>query len=650
VREQSGVARIWIVSGDLVLRETLAVHLVALGEVRCGPPERSAWKDEPAPDLVVLAGEESARGDLAPLERQLGFLRTVERRRRAAPPVLYVEPPTGHPSGELVAALVDDRPVAREAWPIDPDRTVALAASLLDAPVLPLSLRERARREWVTQRVERLYAGLDLPALRHAIDPRNAARPVLLIGQPGSECGLLARYIHNLAEPPRDALLVLPAVALAAGGVESRVLALAGARRVSVYLDDLDLAPAAAQEELAHALAESGLLGIEPLRWIASARRADRVAIGLRSLAWIRVELPPLHARPDLRELAQSMLDALAAARGRRAVLTPSALERLSRYAWPGNLRELEAVLDAALAAGAGEAIEADALRIPPRTDVRSEAPGRPEAEPAREPVAVEAEPAPIAPPAEALAPEEALARPEAPFPTPPESAPPTPAVGADARTRGPGLVDVAAPLAEELRQPLLALRTCALLLEQQPDDANVRRDLGRRVGDDLEWIEQTLLRLERFAALGPPKREQVDLAGLVAAELSRLRPRMRERSLVILEELDATAPPVIADAAQLRFAVEGLLDRALRMVPAGGDLYVGSFLHPARDGEPSRHRLLIRFHSPEEVLVAPDDAPGPPAPLEVIFARALVERMGGRFAVDASGLQENLVVIELET
>jgi nitrogen-specific signal transduction histidine kinase len=224
------------------------------------------------------------------------------------------------------------------------------------------------------------------------------------------------------------------------------------------------------------------------------------------------------------------------------------------------------------------------------------------------------------------------------------------PVVRAPETLLAPRLADIAAPLAEELRQPLLALRTCALLLEQRPDDATARRELTTRVADDLGWMEQALSRLERFAAFGPPKREPVDLAALVAAELARLRPRMRERSLVILEELDSTAPPVLADAGQLRFAMEGLLDRALRMVPTGGDLYLGSFLHPPRDGRPARHRLLLRFHSPEEVLIAPDDAPGPPAPLEVIFARTLVERMGGLFAVDASGLQENVVVIELET
>ncbi len=626
MREQVGVARIWIVSGDLVLRETLAVHLVALGEIRCGPPEQSAWKDEPAPDLVVLAGDESPRGDLAGLERLLGFLRGIEHRRRAAPPVLYVEPASGHPSADLVASLSDDRPVASECWPIDPDRLVRVAADLLDRPVLPLSLRERARREWVTQRVERLYAGIELPALRHAIDPRNAARPVLLVGEPGTECGLLARYIHNLAEPPRDALIVLPASVLAPADVESRILSVVGSRRVSIYLEDLDLASATVQEELSHSLTESGLLGLEPMRWIASTRRADRLAPGLRSLTWIRVDLPPLRARPDLDTLARSILDALAAARGRHVELTAGARERLARYGWPGNLRELSSVLEATLAASSADTFDAEALRIPPRA-------------PAGVPTAA------------AQTPEPAVTASPTPAPTlDPEPSEPAPARAVEASAAGPRLVDIAAPLAEDLRLTLLALRTCALLLDQQPDDASVRRELASRVAEDVEWIEQALLRLERFAALGPPKREPVDLAGLVAAELARLRPRMRERSLVILEELDATAPPVLADAGQLRFAIEGLLDRALRMVPSGGDLYVGSFLHAARDGARARHRLLLRFHSPEEVLVAPDDAPGPAVPLEVIFARTLVERMGGLFAVDASGLQENLVVIELET
>ncbi len=167
-------------------------------------------------------------------------------------------------------------------------------------------------------------------------------------------------------------------------------------------------------------------------------------------------------------------------------------------------------------------------------------------------------------------------------------------------------------------------------------------------VGNDLAYLEESLERLERFAAFGPPDIGPVDLASLVGSELKQRQERMRKRSLVVLRELDHDAPAAPADEAQVRFAVGVLLDRAVRMVPEGGDLYVGSIYQAARPERPSRHRMLIRFHSPEEVLVGPDDA-GPTPPLEVVMARSLIERGGGSFAVDASGAQDNVILIELD-
>ncbi len=206
--------RIWVVSDDLLLRETVAAHLAALGPVRSGRPERGDFAEAETPDLVALLAVDAPGGDLSGLERLLGFVRDVELRRRGPCAVLYVEPSSGHPSAELALALIDDRPVASAGWPLEPERLVEQAGALLDRRTGPLSLRERERRAWVTGRVERLYAGLDLPGLRQAIDPRNADRPVLLLGEPGTGGGLLARYIHNLAEPAREALLVLPPTAL----------------------------------------------------------------------------------------------------------------------------------------------------------------------------------------------------------------------------------------------------------------------------------------------------------------------------------------------------------------------------------------------------------------------------------------------------
>lgn len=619
--------RTWVVSEDPLLRETLAAHFAALGPVRSGRPERSDFAEAETPDLVALLAVDAPEGDLSGMERLLGFLRNVEQRRRGPCAVLYVEPQSGHPSADLALALIDDRPVATAGWPIEPERLTEQAGALIDRRVRPLGLRERKRRAWVTRRVERLYAGLELPGLRRAIDPRNADRPVLLLGEPGTDGGLLARYIHNLAEPPRETLLFLPPTALPAPFVESHILELSAGRRVTIYLDGLDAASPEVQAELAHCLRDSGMLGIEPIRWIASATRVDRLASSLREFVWLRVELPPLRARPDLDALAEAITERAAERLGRSVRLSPGAAARIRAYGWPGNLRELEASIEASLLGATGELLEAHHLEIGAR-EPRSEGP-QPTAtepgatpEPELEPTLAEVdtgEPGPESPVPERLL--EAL--------------------------RPTSLADITAPLAQELRQPLLAIRTCALLLDQRPDDPSVRSELARVVEGDLALVEESLARLERFAAFGSPIIAETDLAALASGELERRRGRMRERSLVVLEELEHDAPPAPADEVQLRFALGGLLDRALRMTPDGGDLYVGSHYRPESADEPAGHRLLLRFHSPEDVLVLPEDVPGPPMPLEVVFARTLIEGMGGIFAVDASGSQDNVVLIE---
>ena len=203
------MAAIWIVSESSPLRATLAHHVEALGEVWLGQPERSDFKNAPSPDLLILCGvgEDTSRHDS--LERLLAFVRQIPQPRRAAAPVLAVVTDSDARSSARLERLFDDRNLVQLAFPFDPDVLQARARELLDANALPASLRERARQSWVTHEVERLYAGVDLPALRQAVDPRNAHRPVLLLGEPGTRRGLLARYVHNLSEPARDVLVPL---------------------------------------------------------------------------------------------------------------------------------------------------------------------------------------------------------------------------------------------------------------------------------------------------------------------------------------------------------------------------------------------------------------------------------------------------------
>lgn len=654
------MSTIWIVSEDPVLRGTLEVHLGPEASVWTGAPERGDWKDVGAPDLLVLAATDSEMGDLRGLERMLEFVAFVPHPRRAAPPVLYVPAASGHPPLELASALFDDRPFTALEWPFDPHRLAATAREILARGERPASLRERAQREWVGRRVELFYAGVDLPALRTAVDPRNAARPVLLAGESGTRRGLIARYIHQLAEPVREELIVLPAAALPLHGVERHVLGLTAGRRITAYVARLDEAAPAIQAEVGHLLAQSGAVAIEPIRWIASCTRPARLHAEARGVPWIEVALPPLRERADRRELAEQLIDLLSGRTRGSVRLDEEALTLIEDYGWPGNLGELEAVLEGAIHRASGAIIGARDLRLGARARTAPVRPGEriaatDEGEGFEEEEAVaegaigadgidvggiarDGETAVLALEDERR---EEAARPAA------IAAPPTTAstpIGSAPFSLG----DLLPPLAQEIREPLLAIRTYASLLDQRPDDDHVRKELGALVERDAAHLEASLQRLEQFAHLGPPRRELFDLAHAVQVELDLRSARMRQASLVVLRELDLHAPSLEGDEEQLGFVLGALLDRALRMVPEGGDLYVATLFQEADFAHPARHRILIRFHSPEEVLVAPDDAPGPAQPLEVVMARVVLGRMGGTFAVDVSGPQDNVILIEL--
>lgn len=93
----------------------------------------------------------------------------------------------------------------------------------------------------------------------------------------------------------------------------------------------------------------------------------------------IELPMPSLRERrEDVPLLAHAILQRLARDAGLDApVLTPSALRALEQYGFPGNVRELENILERALALATGPRIDADDLRLDPphEESVGTEAP-----------------------------------------------------------------------------------------------------------------------------------------------------------------------------------------------------------------------------------------------------------------------------------
>jgi two-component system, NtrC family, response regulator PilR len=106
----------------------------------------------------------------------------------------------------------------------------------------------------------------------------------------------------------------------------------------------------------------------------------------------IELRVPPLRERGgDLPQLAAAILARLAKSHGRLTpLLAPSALDALNRYAFPGNVRELENILERALAMAEDDQISAADLRLSqPGNSARAAA----EAAPALPPGVVDIDP-----------------------------------------------------------------------------------------------------------------------------------------------------------------------------------------------------------------------------------------------------------------
>src|SRR5262245_26211039 len=220
---------------------------------------------------------------------------------------------------------------------------------------------------------------------------------VLLTGESGTGKHGLAQAIHDASPRARGPFVTITCANLPAELLESELFghekgAFTGAHEAregrfeqahggTILIDGVDeLAPAlqgkllrVVQERSFERLAGTRTLHVD-VRLLASTRLDldTLVAAGrfrgdlFYRLNVVRLDVPALRdRREDLPALAASMLEAIALKHGRPAPrLAPDALERLLAHDWPGNLRELRNVLEAACIAGAGPEITAGALTI----------------------------------------------------------------------------------------------------------------------------------------------------------------------------------------------------------------------------------------------------------------------------------------------
>src|SRR5216117_1188025 len=218
---------------------------------------------------------------------------------------------------------------------------------------------------------------------------------VLVTGESGTGKELVARAVH--AESPRrngpfvsvncgaipetlmESELFGHVKGAFTGAVASTVGLFSAANGGTLFLDEVTEVPPSLQVKLLRVIQEREIRRVGDtkdvkvdVRLIAASNRdvAKAVADGILRedlfyrLNVIPIQLPPLRERrDDISLLAEHFVRKISAELGKvvRGV-SPEALAILESYRWPGNIRELENVIERALVLGSGDILAAEAL------------------------------------------------------------------------------------------------------------------------------------------------------------------------------------------------------------------------------------------------------------------------------------------------
>jgi len=338
-----------------------------------------------APDVVVL-DRRLPDGD------GLDFLSTL-RTQLPDVPVLMV---TAH--GDIQSAVDAIRAGAADymAKPVElADLVLRVRRSFGEQ-----SLRERltraeeelSRRRKLVAPASQAMRQLLLALERIATTPRS---PVLLLGPTGSGKEILARHLHGLSHAGQAPFVHVNCAALPESVVESELFghekgAFTDARATrrglveaanggTLFLDEVGELPLGLQAKLLTFLDSgnyrrvgSSVEETSLARVVAATNRdlqAEIQAGRFREDLWFRLsvfqlQVPPLRERTeDILPLAEALLAELSAELGRKgAVLGAVAKERMSRYPFPGNVRELRNVLERALVLEPGPELDLPVL------------------------------------------------------------------------------------------------------------------------------------------------------------------------------------------------------------------------------------------------------------------------------------------------
>ena len=234
-----------------------------------------------------------------------------------------------------------------------------------------------------------------MDAVRSTIQVAHSDAPVMLLGESGTGKEKFARMIHQQSDRREKPFICINCAAIPADLLESELFghtkgAFTGASQNkqgkivqadggTLFLDEIGDMPLSLQAKLLRVLQEKK---VDPIG------SHDSVAVDFRvitathvnlqasvnqgafrldlfyRLHVVPVHLPPLRERQeDIRQLALHFLNELNHHYERNWSLAPEAFSVMENFAWPGNIRQLQNVLERAALTSDQELLEADKLR-----------------------------------------------------------------------------------------------------------------------------------------------------------------------------------------------------------------------------------------------------------------------------------------------